>query len=153
MDRIEVVKVDDRSAPPAGQTPGMVREEAFVSDRVWSGVVFTEPGMISGWHHHDRHDTYFFVAAGQALLEFGPAGSERVDARPGDFVHVPQRTVHRESNPGEETSVLVAFPSGQRRNSRERGGPRVLDHAAVARRSRTPTSEICHCSARRHIWP
>ncbi len=90
----------------------MVREQAFVADGVWSGVVFTEPGMISGWHHHDEHDTYFYVAAGRALLEFGPGGSDKVDAGPGDFVHVPRRTVHRESNPGEERSVLVGFRVG-----------------------------------------
>lgn len=112
MDRIEVVKADERSAPPAGQTPGMTREQAFVSDGVWSGVVFTEPGMISGWHHHGEHDTYFYVAAGRAMLEFGPGGSDKVDAKTGDFVHVPPRTVHRESNPGEETSVLVGFRVG-----------------------------------------
>ncbi|MDP9067160.1 MAG: cupin domain-containing protein [Actinomycetota bacterium] len=106
------MRADDRTAPPAGQTPGMVREQAFVADGVWSGVVFTEPGMISGWHHHDEHDTYFYVAAGRALLEFGPGGSDKVDAGPGDFVHVPRRTVHRESNPGEERSVLVGFRVG-----------------------------------------
>jgi uncharacterized RmlC-like cupin family protein len=35
------------------------------------------------------------------------------DAGPGDFVHVPPHTVHRESNPTNETSVLIAFRSGR----------------------------------------
>jgi uncharacterized RmlC-like cupin family protein len=100
MDPIELMRADDRSAPTVGQTPGMVREQAFVADGVWSGVVFTEPGMISGWHHHGEDDTYFYVAAGRTLLDFGSGGSDKVDAGPGDFMRVPRRTVHRESNPG-----------------------------------------------------
>jgi uncharacterized RmlC-like cupin family protein len=112
MDRIEVVEAQNRTAPPAGQTPGMVREQAFSSEGIWSGVVFTEPGATSGWHHHGEHDTYFYVAAGRAILEFGAGGSEKVDAAPGDFVHVPRRTVHRERNPSDETSELILFRLG-----------------------------------------
>jgi uncharacterized RmlC-like cupin family protein len=68
--------------------------------------------MVSGWHHHGGHDTYFYVSAGRAVVEFGPGGMDQVDAGPGDFVHVPAHTVHRESNPTDEVSVLIAFRSG-----------------------------------------
>ena len=112
MERIELAKAADRTAPPRGQTPGMTREQAFAAQGLWAGVARTEPGMVSGWHHHGDHDTYFYVATGRAVLEFGPGGSDKVDAGPGDFVHVPPRTVHRESNPTDETSVLIAFRSG-----------------------------------------
>ena len=43
---------DQRTIPPGPATPGMVREQAFVSDDRWVGVVRTEPGVRSGWHHH-----------------------------------------------------------------------------------------------------
>ena len=112
MDPIELVKAQDRTIPPAGQTPGMVREQAFVSEDTWSGVVFTDPGMISGWHHHGEHDTYFYVASGRAVLEFGPGGRDRVEADSHDFIHVPKHTVHRESNPSDETSTLIVFRMG-----------------------------------------
>jgi uncharacterized RmlC-like cupin family protein len=112
MGRIEVVTAADRAAPPGGQTPGMAREQAFVAAGFWTGVAVTEPGMVSGWHHHGDHDTYFYVATGKAVLEFGHKGGDKIDAGPGDFVHVPPRTVHRESNPTDETSQLILFRVG-----------------------------------------
>ncbi len=105
------IRAAERTADTA-QTPGMRREQAVATDRFWTGTATTAPGMVSGWHHHGEHDTYFYVAAGRALLEFGPGGRDKVDAGPGDFAHVPRRTVHRESNPGEETSVIVVFRVG-----------------------------------------
>lgn len=112
MERIEMVTAQDRTSPAAGQTHGMLREQAFASEGICSGVVFTEPGLISGWHHHGEHDTYFYVAAGRAVLEFGPGGRDKVDAGPGDYVHVPRHTVHRESNPIDTTSALIVFRMG-----------------------------------------
>lgn len=95
----------------ADPSPGMSRELAFEAPGLWAGVVHTEPGAVSGWHHHGEHETSLYVVDGAMRLEFGAAG-EGVDAGPGDFVHVPARTVHRELNPGEVTSTAVIARSG-----------------------------------------
>ena len=113
MEPIELIRASNRTAPPGGQTPGMVREQAFAAEGIWAGVVLTQPGMVSDWHHHGDHDTHFYVTTGRARLEFGHEGRDEVNAGPGDFVHVPPRTVHRESNPSGETSVLVLFRAGK----------------------------------------
>ncbi len=47
-----------------------------------------------------------YVVCGVLRLEF--EGHEGwLDAQPGDFVHVPAWTVHRESNPTDEPSLAV----------------------------------------------
>jgi hypothetical protein len=74
MEPIELVRASNRTAPPGGQTPGMVREQGFAAEGIWTGVVLTQPGtrdatrstlgMVSGWHHHGDHDTHFYVTTG-----------------------------------------------------------------------------------------
>jgi uncharacterized RmlC-like cupin family protein len=93
-------------------TPGMVRRRAFEAGGLWTGLVTTEPGAVSGWHHHGDHETSIYVAAGGVRLEHGPGGSHVIDAVAGDFVRVPPHTVHRESNPGDAASSLVVSRSG-----------------------------------------
>jgi uncharacterized RmlC-like cupin family protein len=68
--------------------------------------------MISGWHHHDGWDTYVYVLRGKVRLEFGPNGSDTVEAGPGDFMHVPAHMVHREGNPSDQVADLVVFRVG-----------------------------------------
>lgn len=100
---------------PGHATPGMRREEAVASEAVWSGVVHTDPGSISGWHHHGDHETVAYVVSGRFRLEHGAHGRDVVDAGPGEFVYIPPRAVHRESNPSGEqaTVVLVRAGSGE----------------------------------------
>jgi uncharacterized RmlC-like cupin family protein len=91
----------------ADPTPGM--------HRLWSGLVYTEPGATSGWHHHGDHETSLYVISGTMRLEFGPGGGSAVDAGPGDFVHVPAHVVHREWNPTDQrgTAVIARAGTGQ----------------------------------------
>jgi uncharacterized RmlC-like cupin family protein len=90
----------------ADPTAGMSRELAFELPLLWAGQVTTEPGAVSGWHHHDRNESSLYVVRGVLRLEFdGHDGY--VEAVAGDFVHVPAWTVHRESNPGREPSLAV----------------------------------------------
>jgi uncharacterized RmlC-like cupin family protein len=90
----------------ADPTPGMNRVLAFELPLLWAGQVVTEPGAVSGWHHHERNESSLYIVRGVLRLECeGHAGY--LDAGPGDFVHVPAWTVHRESNPSREPSLAV----------------------------------------------
>lgn len=99
---------------PADPTPGMTRRVAFSTERIWTGTVDTEPGAVSGWHHHGEHDTTLYVVRGQMQMQSGPGGADIVEAGPGDFLHVPPHAIHRESNPGEvvATAVIVRHGDG-----------------------------------------
>lgn len=93
-------------------TAGMVRSQAVASERMWAGLVRTEPGMVSGWHNHGDHESTIFVVSGTLHMEFGPGGGEAFDAEPGDFVYVPEGVVHREGNPSDEPADIVVVRSG-----------------------------------------
>ena len=93
-------------------TPGMVREQAIATDALWSGLVRTAPGMVSGWHHHGDHQTSIYVVAGVMRIESGPGGRDVVDLEADDFCFIPPGTIHRESNLGAEENRLVVVRSG-----------------------------------------
>jgi uncharacterized RmlC-like cupin family protein len=97
----------------ADPTPGMVREQAVSVDGIWAGLVRTEAQMISGWHHHGEHDSTIFVVRGALRMESGPGGADVVEARAGDFVHVPKGAIHREGNPSDEESHIVVVRAGR----------------------------------------
>ncbi len=59
-----VVRAQQRVRQAALQTAGVLREQAFFTDDVWIGIVTTEPGAMSAWHHHGDHDTYAYVVSG-----------------------------------------------------------------------------------------
>jgi hypothetical protein len=75
------------SGPPTG---GMTRKTAVAGDDVWMGEVRTEPGVMSGWHHHGEHTTYGYVIDGKVRVEFGPGGSSSLEGSAGDFFVVPR---------------------------------------------------------------
>lgn len=97
---------------PGDPTPGMTRQVALHTEGMWSGTVDTEGGAISGWHHHGDHDTTIYVVSGRMRLESGPGGQAVIEAGPGDFVRVPAGAIHRESNPGDDTSHAVIVRCG-----------------------------------------
>jgi uncharacterized RmlC-like cupin family protein len=94
-------------------TPGIAREQAIETDRMWAGCASTDPGMVSGWHHHGDFETSIYVLTGSLRMEFGPGGSESFDAGPGDFVYVGRGAVHRESNPTDELASFVVVRAGE----------------------------------------
>jgi uncharacterized RmlC-like cupin family protein len=94
-------------------TPGMVREQAVQTERMWSGFARTEPGMVSGWHHHGEYESTIYVLTGSLRMEFGPDGGEGFEAGPGDFVFVGRQVVHRESNPSTEPGTIVVVRAGE----------------------------------------
>ena len=103
----------------------MQRRQAVVLEDVWSGLVHTEPGATSGWHHHGAHDTVAYVVSGVFLVE---TAAGEVRGEPGDFVHVPAHTVHRETNPTAVRAEVVLFRRGT--------GPVVVDADPPSRVSR-----------------
>ena len=110
MSDAPVRKVAAAAKPPGHSTPGMTRAEAIVLDDVWSGTATTDPGVTSGWHHHGDHDTVIYVVRGVFEVE---TASGATTANPGDFVHVPAHTVHRETNPSAEQSEVVLVRRGR----------------------------------------
>jgi uncharacterized RmlC-like cupin family protein len=90
----------------------MTREEAFATGSMWAGLLKTEPGMVSGWHHHGDHQTAIYVLSGALVMESGPGGSMVLQAGPGDFLFVPPSVVHRESNPSQEEAMAVIVRAG-----------------------------------------
>jgi uncharacterized RmlC-like cupin family protein len=106
---VRVFRFDELEA--ADPTPGMLRERAFELPILWSGRVTTQPGAVSGWHHHDRNESSLYVVRGVLRLEF-EGFDGHLDAYAGDFVHVPAFTVHRESNPTDEPSIAVIARAG-----------------------------------------
>ncbi|WP_270888303.1 cupin domain-containing protein [Pedococcus sp. 5OH_020] len=112
MDRSEPVRVvREVELLEADPTSGMLRRRAFEAPGLWAGQVMTEPGAVSGWHHHDSNTSMLYVVRGVLRLE--SEGVEGwVDALAGDYIHVPAFTVHRESNPGRVRSVAIIARSG-----------------------------------------
>ncbi|MCW2667832.1 MAG: hypothetical protein JWN57_2794 [Frankiales bacterium] len=109
MTETPVTRVGADALTPGQSTPGMARYAAVVLEDLWSGLARTEPGAVSGWHHHGEHDTVAYVVRGAFRVETAAAV---VDARAGDFVHVPAHTVHRESNPTDEPADVVLVRRG-----------------------------------------
>jgi uncharacterized RmlC-like cupin family protein len=93
-------------------TPGVTREQAVQTEGMWSGLARTEPGMVSGWHHHGDYESTIYVLTGSLRMEFGSNGQETFDAGPGDFVFVGKGIVHRESNPSTERGAIVVVRAG-----------------------------------------
>ena len=121
QDQIRVVTPGDRTEGPP--TPGMDRQQAFASDDMWAGFVRTDSGMVSGWHHHGEYESVIYVLTGALKMEFGPAGSNVVEARPGDFVRVPKGAVHREGNPSAQPADLIVVRAGRGESTYNLAGP------------------------------
>ena len=109
-DEVSLVRPGDRVEGDA--TPGMVREQAIATEEMWAGLVTTEAGMVSGWHHHGEYETCIYVVEGALRMESGKAGTSVVEGAAGDFLHVPQGAIHRESNPGTTQSRIIVVRSG-----------------------------------------
>ena len=120
-DQIRLVTPGDRT--PGPPTPGMDRQQAFSSDAMWSGYVRTEPGMVSGWHHHGEYESVIYVLTGALKMEFGPSGESVLEASPGDFISVPKGAVHRESNPSAEPADIIVVRAGHGESTYNVDGP------------------------------
>jgi uncharacterized RmlC-like cupin family protein len=95
------------------QTAGMTREQAVRTPTMWAGTATTTGHTFSGWHHHGEYESVIIVQRGRLRLEFGPGGREILEASPGDTLYVAPGEIHREGNPGDETSVIVVVRGGR----------------------------------------
>jgi uncharacterized RmlC-like cupin family protein len=109
-DPVRRIRANELSDGPV--TPGMQRLEAFATDRLWSGLVHTEAGAFSAWHHHGDHESVIYVVSGGLRLESGAGGEDVVDAVPGEFIYIPPYTVHREGNTTPAVASIVVTRSG-----------------------------------------
>jgi uncharacterized RmlC-like cupin family protein len=87
---------------PQGEVPapvmsGTERRERFEREGRWADWIRNDAGDVSDWHHHAANDTYVYVSRGSVTIEFGPGGTESVQAGAGDFFIVPSQTIHRET--------------------------------------------------------
>ena len=105
QDPVLVVTPAERGPGPV--TPGMDRQQAFATEGMWSGFLRTEPGMVSGWHHHGEYETVIYVLSGTLKMEFGPNGSNAVEAGPDDFVYVPKGAVQGEQSLHSRADAIV----------------------------------------------
>jgi uncharacterized RmlC-like cupin family protein len=107
-----VVRAQQMLQQAALQTVGVLREQAFSTEDVWVGIVTTQPGETSAWHHHGDHETYAYVVSGLKRIDYGPGGTHALIAGPEDFIHLPKGLIHREGNPSGEVSRSIAFRIG-----------------------------------------
>lgn len=105
------MKIGADELVPIESPPEIHRRQAFAAPGLWAGLASTEPGLASGWHHHDGHDTIIYGLSGRLIVEFGD-GDERVEAAAGDFLLIPSGLVHREITPGEAPAEFVVVRSG-----------------------------------------
>jgi uncharacterized RmlC-like cupin family protein len=109
-EQMRMVRAEQRVDGPS--TPGMNRFTAVTTETMWIGGARTEPGTVSGWHHHGDHESAIYVLSGSLRMEFGPSGVETFDAGAGDYVYVPRGMVHRESNPSDQPADIVVVRAG-----------------------------------------
>ncbi len=113
MSRIQdAVRIGQNELVEIEGPPEIHRRQAFAKPGLWAGLTTTEPGLVSGWHHHGGHDTIVYVISGSVGIEFGQNGRQAVRASAGDFLVIPSGLVHRESTPGEEPSTSVVIRAG-----------------------------------------
>jgi uncharacterized RmlC-like cupin family protein len=114
----------------------MDRQQAIATDGSWASFVRTEVGMVSGWLHHGEYETVIYVLSGALKMEFGPNGSNTVQAGPGDFVFVPKGAVHRESNPSTVPADVIVVRAGSGESTVTSAGHPHPDGRARSRHDR-----------------
>jgi len=111
---IRTVGPDDRTTLPGPPGAPFVREEMFGDGHVWVGMVTTEPGATSPWHHHGEHETYVYILEGEAVVEFGAGGSETMQATADGSLHIiPPGLAHREINTGSTPNRMMVVRVGE----------------------------------------
>lgn len=83
-------------------TPGITRKVFFDTDDNALVQAEADGGVSSGWHHHGDRHVYAHLLEGEASIEYGPGGRERLEIEAGGSFHLPPGIVHRDVNPIDE---------------------------------------------------
>ena len=111
---VRTVRPADRKTLPGPAGSPFVRQEMFSDGHVWLGIVTTEPGTASPWHHHGKHETYVYILEGEATVEFGAGGTGRLHATSDGSLHiVPPGLPHREINTGSTINRMLVVRIGE----------------------------------------
>ena len=105
MEGIEVIHVS--GSKEGDSTRGIVRGKAFEKEDIVIGRSRVGGGVESAWHHHGVRDVYGFIVSGRLRFDFGKGGENSVEARMGDFFHIPVGLVHRDVNPDQRREAVV----------------------------------------------
>ena len=105
MEGIEVIHVSD--SKEGDPTRGIVRDKAFEKEGIVIGRSRVGGGVESAWHHHGMRDVYGFIVSGRLRFDFGKGGEDSVEARMGDFFHIPVGLIHRDVNPDQRKEAVV----------------------------------------------
>lgn len=108
----EAVRIGPSDLVEIDGPPEIRRRQAFAKPRLWAGTAMTQPGLVSGWHHHGGHDTIVYILSGRLAVEFGEGGRRAVQAAAGDFLVIPSGLIHRESTPDDAPSESVVIRAG-----------------------------------------
>ena len=84
MSKIEALHADALSETPA--SPGISRHLAFKAENYRVLRSRSDPGTVSGWHHHGDYDVYGYVASGSARLEGKDGDNNVISLKQGDFL-------------------------------------------------------------------
>ena len=101
----------------------MVREQAVATGGMWAGLVRTERGLVSGWHHHAAYETAIYVMTGALRMEFGPGGRDVLEADPGDFLYVAPGPSIARATRATRSRGLIVVRSGSGDTVVNVGGP------------------------------
>ncbi len=111
---VRTIRPEERKTLPGPAGAPFLRQEMFGDGHFWMGMVTTEPGAASPWHHHGTHDTYVYILEGEATLEFGPGGTGRLYATAdGSLIVVPPGFPHREVNTGSTPNRMIVVRVGE----------------------------------------
>ncbi len=109
---ILAIAAQDRTVLP-GPPNAPFRREQFLDDgHVWVGIVTTEPGATSPWHHHGDYTTYAYLLEGEATVEYGDDGERKRFTADDGLAVIPPGVVHREINSGSTGNKFLIMRVG-----------------------------------------
>jgi uncharacterized RmlC-like cupin family protein len=77
---------------------------------LWAGVAHTQPGAVSGWHHHGEYESTIYVLTGSMRMEFGPTAGTVSTPYPELHLHRAARDPPGRQPSGEPGSAVVVRP-------------------------------------------
>lgn len=159
MSSITVIRGSEiPSASSAVSTEKWTRRVIDVDERITINQARNGPDAASNWHHHGDNTGCVYVLQGQLRIEWGAGGHKVENLSAGDIYVISPQSIHRETNPGSEDQVLIAFVVGSGpkfvdAEGPEPGVPSSGDGAAVnvARRGAIPAGPASGAMTRRVV--